>query len=498
MRKKPLSALLVILSALLVSACQWPLDWNTAPGNNPNVPGVGDHRLGVPFEWQAGQLYCTLADTQMWAEYAGQGGPSQDDILNWMLNYDPADTSSNGSISPNGIPIEVAAFTGWNVEGDWYNGDAGNRQNATADQKKGISQGRPTITLTEDGFHSVLVVGGSWHALSTEQPDDDYMLVHDSAIGSYINYTIGEWMQQIMSASSGGGALYSVQAAGQKYSTADELSVFNYWGGTYYGDPDPPSGCDLCNPQARLDVPLSGPVRGLLAGWWRFSPLGSRLAAVRMSRSNTGLKYSAASRSRVQSAVPISAGRSATGPRRDVFVPFPNATAAGQIIENFRAGIRQTRIDQMPGFGDLNLDSQLLQVSSVEAVTSLGSHPNYYLLSIATAAGGPYALAAVSGTGWLLAVSIISGVPTELPGSLDWAKDVVQTKIGATATRAHKVYFVSSATAYQSILRPTVRIEAPGRTLYVDVRGRVFEEDPTGGEEVHLNSGVSHLRRVAE
>lgn len=220
------------------------------PQGAPQLPGV---QLSVLYHSQQEELYCGETNVQMWEHFYWGSADSQQAILQYMQTFYPGEVGFNGSLSPRGIALAASRFVTGGISEAYYAGDAEKRI-AIADQKKGINSGSPTIVLTEQGFHSVTLKGAFWHQLNNLQPNTDYVYYHDPRDGANISTVVGEWMTFKGTGCFGYSCIVNIQRFGQFRSALAELAEFDYWGGTYYGDPSPPDGCPECPPMmARHD-----------------------------------------------------------------------------------------------------------------------------------------------------------------------------------------------------------------------------------------------------
>ena len=394
--------------------------------------------------------------------------------------------------SPRGIAVAANFFVGGSISEQYYTEPE--KRIAIADQKKGIDSGTPTIVLTEQGFHSVILKGAYWHQLNDLQPSADFVYYHDPRDGSNIATTVGEWMTFKGTGCYGNSCIVNIQRAGQFRSAQAELDEYDYWGGTYYGDSTPPDGCPECPPiEARSHRQ---------APWLRTV---QRLASVifekptrRMARTAPQVLATPASPAtpRTLRTRPIGPGEG-KGVRREIFVPHPNAGSTKDVINNFTAGVRQTKMAQLPGWEDVDLASGRVAVTSVEPVVSLGNHPDFYLLTLSRVGTTErYGLATVNREGWLMSVTVDAPGSFQRAFSQDDAARLVAERLGRTPHRASRAYADGNVSRMASEFHPFWQLDTDGGPAYVDELGDVFIPDSAGRGILMGKNGLQALRRV--
>jgi hypothetical protein len=443
-----------LMSTHSMAACYFP--WN-------NQPPQGTYDLSVPFFYQ---------------NYV-----SQDDVYNWILTFYPGEVGFGGSMSPRGMALAGTNFTG-QAMANFYYVDSERRQ-AVADQKKAIYNGNPTMVLTNAGLHTVILKGGYWQQLATWQPQMDTMVFHDSDWSPNIVDTVDYWAMNRISGCYGNTCVQMVGTTGQRSFAAAELAEYDEWGGTYYGDPDPPSGCGQC--QARSGNPSwLDRARGLLAFVRR--PAGSP--------ASSAARFSAQAQLNRGPSPAESISRKSTGVRQFTYVPHPYATKPNDIIENFVAGVQQTRMSAIPGWNDLDQIAGRVRVTDVRRIRSLSRHPNYYLLTLKTRDGVPYAVAAVKEDGWLMSASVIEGSGLDSPRTELWATNQANALFNVPGVRFEAVYGNTTMTRGSSLFSPLFLGEMPGiGTVYVNSEGEVFGPDPAGAHVLETPQGGSRRFR---
>jgi hypothetical protein len=478
-----LFAVLSIALASAAGACINPLNWISYIYPSLVQVPEGPTQLSVSFHYVDSSLYCGLANVQMWSEFKGNP-TTQPSILNHMLTYYSSPyVETNGSMSPEGVALAATAFVPGTaiVATDYYVPDL---RLAIADQHMNLERGEPTIVINEAGTHSVLLKGASWHKMSDLRPAVDYVWYHDPSWsgGASIACTVSEWMNTV-----GTRANYvmitSIQRADTFSSSSTALSEFDAWGGTYYGDPAPPE-CPNCEEQALADTPLP------------FLPamrLVTRLAGGLLRNRVSPMASTTDSATQPQAPARNRSSRAAQGVRKEIFVPRPNATDARGIALNLWEGLKQTRMYQIPGWDKLNPSRREVVVGRTDFVHSLGNHPDYHLLRLDNLDGTPYALAAVSVEGWLLAVTVLTNTIPDLSQTEDWAKTVVSEDTGKEPLGVRRVHAYSSAIDGPSVFRPFWEVDSIEGTLLVNHRGQVFAE--RDGEKADTDPRPFLLRR---
>jgi len=186
--------------------------------------------------------------------------------------------------------------------------------------------------------------------------------------------------------------------------------------------------------------------------------------------------------------------RRASGPRRHIFVPHPNATGYDAIVDNCLTGLRQSGMDKVPDIAPL-LDDPSMVVSSIRRVQSLSDGPDYHLLVFSDRGGRHYAVAAVSDVGWLLEAAKLpegGGIPDEAELLAVAAR---HGKTGANSVRW--LMIPAGAAGSTDFLSPMAAMDTDeGRTVFVNLRREAFERDANGEIRVNATESPFRLRRL--
>jgi hypothetical protein len=139
--------------------------------------------LGVPFylqeDWnQSPQKLCGPACIKMWQAWRDGSFNSQSQIWQWIETNYPYPISTSGGTSAEAIRAANQYFAGVPTSFDIYGG-LDEKRRSLADIIKNLDRREPTIAIVNHGFHAVLVVGASWHDLSTANPSIDFLWIHD-------------------------------------------------------------------------------------------------------------------------------------------------------------------------------------------------------------------------------------------------------------------------------------------------------------------------------
>ncbi len=449
-------------------------------------PITGPTHLNVTYFSQQSDLWCGEATVAMWADYVGQP-VAQSAVLAWMTTNYNNEVGLGGSLQDVGIAHAATHFVGGTpIVRTFYIEDEYRR--AMGDQLMNLQRGQPTIVIGGyGGRHALILVGASWSQLSTMQPALDFMTYHDPEWpegGPNLSVTVWEWMYTVGNA---GGFMSNIQR-GDTYQSSDAaVAEFDAWGGTYYSEPDPPPECDKCPPpleDGHLESAWSGLKHnlGMLASLFqRPSPYAKRQnAIVRAPR------------------VKVGSAKSDHGVRKEIYVPKPYATSSRDILQNLWTGLQQTKMYKQPGWEKLGSPSQLV-ATRIEPVISLSDHPDYYLITLATLDGRPYALTAVSSEGWLLAATVLTQAPAELEQTGDWAAARIGSVLSIASSGARRVYADGNVQS-PAIFRPLWQVDTPSGPVFVDHRGQVLAETETGQAQ-YVIDGRQHpryLKRVGK
>jgi hypothetical protein len=168
------------------------------------------------------------------------------------------------------------------------------------------------------------------------------------------------------------------------------------------------------------------------------------------------------------------------------------------VIENFRAGVEQTRMDRVPGLENVLGTKEPITVARVEPISSLSGVPDYYLLTLTTAAGGLYALGAVSKEGWLMGVFPAGRLNARPSVDIEEARALFDRQLGlGRATRLRRVHVRSTFSSASSEFFPVVVADTPGGIALVNHRRRVFVEAPSTQHQAlieHRRTGFEEVR----
>jgi hypothetical protein len=606
----------IIAAAVLVGlslSCYNPF---TPP---PSQPSPGDHQLAVAFQHWFQPGFCSAACVSMWTKFLNRPG-EQDEIDNWVASNYPYEWGIDGSFSPEAMRYALAQFAGIATDDHFYVGEPEKRQ-ALADIKKGLAFNTPTTLITEAQLHAKLVVGGSWTELSTLQPSLDYVTIADPEYYTTRQDTIAMFLTTDAVGDSSGSWIRTISKAGQVNSATAELSDYDAWGGTYYGDPTPPpppgdgdcgtgchTGTDVLYPNNSWDspdgnvhliyqldgnfvlynhnwTPLWATNTFVSPGWvvmqgdgnlaiygsngapvWSASteghlgaylvvnnngdvsiytsygaPLwstntagqaarfdfrrslallrgiaGSVLHSLHPSLDRTGLRSVATSRilttqtltsgynslaptaRTANSAVP---GRQENDPiRRQIFVPKPYAVRTDDVLANLMAGLQQSHLGMVRGWETLNarVGSGRLTATSVERVSSLSRHPEYWLITLRSD-GQPYARVMLDNMGWILSAMRATAKDTRFePQTTDWAYATAARYgyINASIRRLH-MFNNLTETSGVSDFDPFFEVISAGRMpAYLSQDGDMYVLDANGKGSALWLDGLHHFSKL--
>jgi hypothetical protein len=422
----------------------------------------------------------------MWADYVGRP-VSQSAVLDWVRTNYPNKVGAEGSLGVPEIALAATHFVGGTpMVRTLYTEDEFRR--AVGDQLMNLQRGEPTIVIGGyGGRHALILVGASWSQLSTMQPQMDFMTYHDPewpAGGPGLSVTVAEWMSTVGNA---GGLMDNVQR-GDTYRSSDAaVAEFDSWGGTFYAEPDPPADCEKCPP------PLED---GHLESAW--SGLKHTLGTVASLLQKPGPWAKRQSAILRAPRVKLGPAKADHGVRKETYVPKPYATSSQDILQNLWTGLQQTKMYLQPGWEKLGSQAKLV-VTGIEPVISLSNHPDYYLITLATPDGRPYALAAVSSEGWLLAATVLTLALPELEQNGGWAATKAESVLGVVPGSARRVY-ADGTVQSPAIFRPLWQVDTSTGPVFVDHRGQVLAETDAGQAQ-YVIDGRQHpryLKRVGQ
>lgn len=478
-----------LVLGLVAVACYMASTAFVCTFNPPGTPAQGVHSLSVPFHAQVGAHTCGSANVQMWADYNGITR-TQQEIVNWMLVHHPSEVGLADSLSPQGIAYAALALANvpqatvlWYVDFDQI-------RQALADQELAIDMMRPTIVITQNAYHAVILVGTSWYELATLQPKVDLMYYHDPADTAFKQATVQAWMSHVGVVDSN--LMQNVAPAYQRQAAWQHLAEFDYWGGTYYGDPSPPAGCELCELQVlRRSLRFLSPLAWL--GRVNRSPTVASASAVHST-----------ARMAPQGRVPqFGQSGASQSKRRDQPsarpVPFPYGTTHEQIEANVLEAFRQTRLLSLPPWDDVRGELRVRRILPVKSLTPM---PDYYLVEVIVD-GIPVGLATIERSGLLATMRRVDAAEEYWPTPLEDVVRDVTARVGAVRD-AEYVLFYTNALGGGSEMKPfaTVVRESDGRRLYIR-SSVVFAEggvvpDAAGRASAHPVAVIGKVRRILE
>lgn len=230
---RPMSLRLALtcpLLAGLLAPCYYP---DFRPTTQVNLP--------VIFEVEQADYWCGEASVAMWARYQNYRAATQGDVYQWVWTHLPTEIRIDiGTISPLGLAAAASYYTGLNIQAVTH----AEASVAIAEQRMALEIREPTIVIGNSGFHAFLLIGASWHQLNNLQPYADYVWYHNPDGIINVRDTLAHWM--VTTDICDGGSCYTNVVASEAGAPTGPLSEFDAWGGTYYGDPTPPSCCQGC------------------------------------------------------------------------------------------------------------------------------------------------------------------------------------------------------------------------------------------------------------
>jgi hypothetical protein len=483
--------LTILFCVFFMTACYWP--WQ-------NSPPQGEHRLGVAFQHQESDQWCAIACISMWVKFRGTPYPArQQDIYDYILWESSYwwTMGAGGSLSNQGIQNALWDYSYIGTDNQYY--VPSESRILIADIQKGISVGSPTIVVTNSGMHAKLVIGASWHQLGNYQPNVDVMITADPwDYGARVD-SVGYWLTNVGNGDPGSTFYNTIHSSGQKFSALGELAEFDSWGGTYYGDPEPPNGCEGCLPL--MAEPSPQPTTSWLRG------------VLSLFASNRAPHLALASR-RAKSVVPSQSQEKAlqrgyrqpVGPayrlnhavRREIFVPWPQTQSAQRVFDNARAGMRQLNLTAVQGWEGLDLAIESLEPSSIERVVSLSNDLEYWLVTLKFG-GRPYAKAIVNRDGWLLSAMRADENEDQFETKRsEWAQALVR-QTGHSPRGARLVHLAGNLAPHlgSEDYSPLFEVTTDdGGPVYVAQDGLVFREEVGGPLVGHGRHGRKTFVRV--
>ena len=184
-------------------------------------------RLPVPYESQWYNGWCGAACIQMWAEYDGRY-PGQDEIASFI-----GWTGTNPPAIANGVGFYT------NETGvDWYYGSSEYEQDlALSSQVVSVKDNIPSISIVNNGYHAVIVIGFDWTD-TVNGPRADGVSFHDPLPynGPSLYISAGDWKQNWFTAYNGQHVIILGYAWHVSEGEMGYIEFLNQ-GGTYYGGP---------------------------------------------------------------------------------------------------------------------------------------------------------------------------------------------------------------------------------------------------------------------
>lgn len=491
------------------------------------APVEGERSIPVPHFSQPPQsFWCGPATVQMWEGYAWgvSNVHSQQTIFDWMVSHYPGEASENG-VSPRAIAGAATTFVSGAMEDVLYGG-VDEQRLALADLSKNIYQYDPVIAIVNSGWHAVIVNGVTWQELETTQPQGDWVIVQDPLRSPRTLFTVGQWRNsEGMACGPGPPCMRSIMRVGRRSFALQELEEFDYLGGVYSGPPPPgatgrykvngygqcywdpndsgpdqcsggptgrykwdgsacywdpnDSGPDQCSPELASVSPraiLTRLLGRLIKLGRELSTRSSRASVTSAGNRGIGAASHVVSGRQDQSTPPVQART-----RRHTTVPRPWGTTRDDILANFYAAVRQSRLDRMPGFENLTASNTNWRVRDVIPVASIARGSNYYLLHVTDSTGSIVGAVAVDEEGYLMGYEDSQGLDLPRPLSLDSAHELVRAKMGHASLLGRRyVYAPGSLEPGASRFAPLTRIERPDGDYYVNTGGRVFREIAIG------------------
>jgi hypothetical protein len=532
-----------ILAVLLLAFLSAPSCIYTPPG-----PAQGTSDLGVPFFAQARSYYCVPAAILMWRNYKFGYGTTvetlQEVIWNWTKDHYPGQAIDDvGVINFSAVTGTANNFVG-GVEFQQYNSnqDQVALKQAIADEQKGVEQGSPTIVVTSQATHVVVVKGVTWHRLNDaiQRPNQEFIHVHDPArpFGN-TSWTLGDWLQNQIPVQTGNcfyfSCAYQFQKAGIAFTGTPALEQFEQEGGTYVGPgPSQPtgrwkldgwggcyweandSGPDQCTgsaPTGRYkddghggcywDPNDSGPdqcvpphpvalVSVLRHAFGRLFPRSadrassSTRASLGTMRATQFSHTTTMNRNQV-GATPPSDRTSKSATRNGTHIPHPYGTRDSEIMENVAAAIQQSHLAEAVNIPELAMRHNELRARRILDVKSMTKRADFYVVELEDYAGTSVANVAIEKSGILLGVEQTHGV--EAARSLDLAVASTRARryIAGPPTRVHYVHLIGPAETGSPLFAPLAAVESPDGTIYYNSRGEAFADESS---TVAKRSGV--------
>lgn len=427
---------------------------------------------------------------------AGWAGYARDEYYEIFYNQASFDYDMNQSPNQGGwyssnlyYPSEAVAYAATNGEfnvgqtvtsNEYCSGANGKSalEQVIADQYRHLTTlNHPLITVTSSDNYT-LVTGTQWQELPNGSPQVTGMWIIEPHWGeSFVNMVV--WREGLTSHS---GCYLNVQIASNYFGVYNnEWNEWDAWGGTYYGDENPPE-CAECPPEALLASPL----KSLWVALAHAMPKTLRGSVGRMGEPWAPRQSSGPS---------VSPGpKRSRGPGiKQVPVYWPRTKR--DVIADFVGGVRVTQLARQPGYEILDLADGANIVKDVQYVRSLGSQRSFYLLTIAGVDGTPRALASVDERGWLGAVKLITTADELNPISNERALRLASAAGGIV--KEAPVLVAGEGPMFGDWLHPTWQVRTLDGYSYVHPLGAIFLPDKAGTAELRVASDPNtKFRRV--
>lgn len=192
--------------------------------------------LSVPHITWKYSGWCAAAVVQMWAWYEGNTYLTQDEIAPYTGWYGATVyTIANG----------VTRFTSRTGFAALYFNSNDQQDAAMSAQVAAIKNGVPSISIVQDGFHSVIVIGFQWTELSDGTPRADYIKFNDPALSDSLRVGAWSWKTRYFFPNPVSNKYEIVLTSPSYiYDGEDGHQEFKARDGTYYGDPGGGGGRD--------------------------------------------------------------------------------------------------------------------------------------------------------------------------------------------------------------------------------------------------------------
>jgi hypothetical protein len=170
--------------------------------------------------------------------------------------------------------------------------------------------------------------------------------------------------------------------------------------------------------------------------------------------------------------------------RRTSVVPRPWGRTRADILANFYAGVRSTKLNEQSGLAQLTPNG-IWRVRDILSVSAFDGGQRYYLLHIVNQDGAIVGSAAIDEEGYLLGYEDAEGLNLPRPKTMESAESAVELKLGSAAIRARRyAYSPNDLEVGGSRFAPLARVDRVDGEYYVNSSGTVFREAPhaVGGQ----------------